>query len=88
MGQSCFNNDEAQLYLILQLFYYTLTRLDDTEKVVSWKPKGLSAKKRTTPTTTDNGLSSSIKWYENSNFCLIFKGICLKQKMQLLLLQI
>ena len=21
-----------------------------------------------------------IKWYENSNFCLIFKGTCLKQR--------
>ena len=57
-----------------------MKRLGDTEKVVSWKSKGLSTEKLTTPTTTDNCLSPSIKWYENSNFCLVFKGSCLKQK--------
>ena len=51
-----------------------------TEKVVSWKSKALSDEKLTTPKTNDNSLSLSIKWYENLNFCLIFKGSCLKQK--------
>ena len=88
ISQSYFNNDGAQLYLILQPLYYTLKRLGDTTKVVSWKSKRLSTKKCTTPTTTDNSLSLSFKWYENSNFCLIFKGSCVKQKAQLLLLQI
>ena len=37
--------------------------------------------KLTTPATTDNSLSSSIKWHGNSNFCLIFKGSCLKLKV-------
>ena len=50
-----------------------------TEKVVSWKSKDLSAEKRTAPTTTDNSLFPSIKWHENSNFCLIFKGSSLKK---------
>ena len=27
-----------------------------------------------------NGFYPSIKWYENSKFCLTFKGSCLKQK--------
>ena len=32
-------------------------------------------KKLTTPTTTDNSLSPSIKWYEIEWYlCLIFKG--------------
>ena len=39
------------------------------------------AEKLTTPATTDNSLSSSIKWHGNSNFCLIFKGSCLKHKV-------
>ena len=77
-----FNNDGAQLYLILQPFCYTLKRLGDTEKVISWKSKALSAKKLITSTTTDNSLSPSVKWYKNSNFCLIFKGSYLKQKKQ------
>ena len=40
-------------YLILQPLYYTLKRLGDNEKVVSWKSKGFSAEKLTTATTTD-----------------------------------
>ena len=71
---------EHKFYLILQPLYYTLKRLGDTEKVISWKCKGLSTEKLATPTTTDNTHSPSIKWYKNSNFCLIFKGSCLKPK--------
>ena len=52
----------------------------DTEKIVSWKSKGLSIEKLITPTTTDNSLSPSINSYGNSNFYLVFKGSCLKQK--------
>ena len=40
----------------------------------------MPAEKLSTPTTTDNSLSPSIKWYGISNFCLVFKGSCLKQK--------
>ena len=39
-----------------------------------------STEKLTTPITTDNSLSLSIKWYKDANFCLIFKGSCLRQK--------
>ena len=57
IGQSYFFNDGAQLYLIFQTLYYTLKRLGDTEKIVSWKSRSLSAEIGTTPTTTDNSLS-------------------------------
>ena len=33
-------------------------------------------------TTTENILFPSIKWYENLNFCLVFKESCLKQTKQ------
>ena len=56
MGQSYFNNDESQNYLIFQPLYYTLRRLGNTERNVSWKFKGLSDEKITTPTTTNNSL--------------------------------
>ena len=46
-----------------QMLYYTLKRLGDTEKIVLWESKDLSAKKLNTPTTTVNSLSPSIKWY-------------------------
>ena len=61
------------------MLYYTLKRLSDTEKILSWKAKGMSARKLTTPATNDNNFSPSIKWNRNSNFCLVFKGSCLKQ---------
>ena len=59
--QSYFFNDGAQLYLIFQPVHYTLKRLGDAEKIISWKPKSLSTEKLTSPTTTDNSLSPSIR---------------------------
>ena len=53
IGQSYFNNNGAQLYLIRQPLYYTLKRLGDVEKVLSWKSKCFSAEKPTTPPPTD-----------------------------------
>ena len=44
------------------------------------KSRGFSAEKLTTPITTYNSFSPSIKWHGNSFFCLVFKGSCLKQK--------
>ena len=59
------------------LFYFKMTRRD-------WKSCIMEiyrfVSQLTTPTTTDNSLSPSIKWYTDSNFCLVFKGICFNQK--------
>ena len=63
ISQSYILSDGAQLYFMFQTLYYTFKKLGDTEKIVSWKSKGLSAEKLITPTTTDNSLSPSIKWY-------------------------
>ena len=43
------------------MLYCTLKRIGHTEKTISWKSKALSTEKLTTPTTTDNSLSPSIK---------------------------
>ena len=77
IGQRYFNNIWAQLSLIHQPVYYTL-KVGDTE-VALWKSKGLPTEKLITPTATDHSLSTSIKWSENSNFCLIFKKSYLKK---------
>ena len=69
IDQDYFLNDGAQLYLMFQMLCYTLRRVGDAEEIISWKSKGLSAKKRTTSTTTNNSLSATIEWYGNSNFC-------------------
>ena len=34
----------------------------------------MSATKLTTPFTTNNSLSPTIKWHEDSKFCLVFKN--------------
>ena len=83
-----FVNDGAWNYLRFQPLCYTLKQLGNTEKVVSWKSKHLLTQKFITPTTTDNNLSPIIKWYENSNFCFIFKGRCLKEKSNFFFFQI
>ena len=75
-AKAAFFNNDAQLYLIFQTVYYTLKKLGDIEKIVSWKSKGLSAEKLTTPTTTDSSLSPLIKWYGDSSFCLVLKRNC------------
>ena len=77
ISQSYFFIDRVQLYLIFQTLYYTLKRLNNTEKIVSWKSRGLSVKNLTAPTTADNSPSLTTKWYRNSNFCLVFKESCL-----------
>ena len=50
---------EHKLYLIFQPLYHTLKRLADTEKVVSWKSKGLSTEKLTTSASTGNNNKGS-----------------------------
>ena len=46
----------------------------------------MSGEKLIALTTADNSLSPSIKWYEDSNICLVFKGSGLKQKNKLIIL--
>ena len=61
IGQSYFFSNGVQLYLTFQPLYNNLKRLGNTEKVVSWKSKDLSAEKRITPTSTYNTIIFSIK---------------------------
>ena len=45
-----------------------------------WKFEGLLTKNLDTPTTTDNSLSPIIRWHEDSDLCLVFRGSRLKQR--------
>ena len=51
---------------MFQPLYYTLKKLDNTEKIISWKSEDLLTDKLTTSTTTNDSLSPSIKRYRNS----------------------
>ena len=80
IGQSYFNNNGSQNCLIFQPLYYTLKRLVNIEKIVSWKSRDLSRKKLTTSFITNNSLSPTTKCHEDLKFCFVLKGSCLKQK--------
>ena len=80
IDQSHFFNVGVHLYLIFQPLYYNSKTLSNSEKVILWKSKGLSTEKLATFFHTDKNLSLTIKWHEDSKFCLMFKGSYLKQK--------
>ena len=67
-----FFNDGSQIYVIFQTLYYTLKRQDNTEKLRYKNLKVCQPKKCTTPTSDNsNSLSPSIKYHEDSKFCLV-----------------
>ena len=88
IGRSYFVNDGAQLYIILQLLCYTLERLSDTEKVVSWKSKDLSTEIFTTPNTTDVVFIHQLNWTKFKFLFNIYRNLLKTKKAQLLLFQI
>ena len=80
IGQSYFVSDGAQLYLIIQLLYYTSKRLGDTEKVVSWNSKGLSAENLLLQPLLKIVFLHRLNGTKIQFFSLIFEESCLKQK--------
>ena len=73
VGQSYYSSDEAQLYLIFQPLHYAFKRPGNAKKDASWKSKGLSSKKLPLLIIV---------------FIPQLNGNSLKQKIQLLFLQI
>ena len=64
------------------LYIYYILRLTSAGNVTAWISKGLSTENFVTPTTSNNSLSATVKWYEDSNFCLVFIGSRLKQEKE------
>ena len=61
--KSYFINDKAQLNLIFQPIYKTITIFSDLPNIVSeWEFKGLSNEKFRPPSTTNNALSLKLEW--------------------------
>ena len=54
MNQKNYRHLTLKFFYWSKLLYYTLKIIGNTEKVVSWKSKGVSDEKHTTPTTSDN----------------------------------
>ena len=61
IGQSCFNNDGAQLYLIFQPTYKTITFSGLPFTISEWESKGLSNEKFK-PYTANKSLSPKLLW--------------------------
>ena len=82
IGQSYFNNDGAQLYLIFQTIHKTITTFLGFPNTISeWESQGLSNEKFKPLHTANKSLSPKLLWY-NSRIKLKFNGSCLKQEDQ------
>ena len=79
IGQSYFNNDRAQLYVIFQPICKTISTFSGLPDTISeWESKGLSNEKIKPPYTTNKSLFPKKVWMNNSRIKLEFKGSCLK----------
>ena len=78
IGKSHFEEDGTQNYLVFQPLnkYFKLTI--NTDYVLSWKSKGLSAESIKPPTTSDNSLTPIVSYY-GTKTGVKFTGSCLKQ---------
>ena len=80
IGQSYFNIDGAQHYLLFQPIYKIVTTFSGlTYKISEWESKGLSNEIFTPPYIVNNSLSPKLLWNE-SRIKLKFGGSCLKQE--------
>ena len=76
------NDDGAQLYLIFQPIYKTITTFSDLPDTISeCESKGLSNEKFKLPYSPNKSLSPKLVWY-NYKMKLKFKEIWLKQEDQ------
>ena len=81
IGQSYFNNNGAQLYLIFQPIHKTITTFSGLPGIISeWESKGLSNETFMLPFTSNKSISPKLVWMNNSRIRLEFKGTCLKQE--------
>ena len=63
VGKSHFEEDVAKNYLVFQLIVRYLKLITDTNYILSWKSKGLSAESIKPPTTSDNSLTRELNYY-------------------------
>ena len=77
-NKSHFEEDNTQNYLVFQSIQRYFKKIDITERILSWKSKGLSDEVIKFPATTDNSLAPSLKYIGNK-IRAKFVGSCLKQ---------
>ena len=72
------SEDGSQAYLIFQAIYTHFKTVTNTNYILSWKYRGLSAESIKPPTTSDNSLNPELS-YIDYNIRVKFTGSCLKQ---------
>ena len=72
------SEDGSQAYLIFQPVYRYFKTVTNTNYILSWKSKGLSAESIKATTTSGNSLNPELSYYEY-RIRLKFTGSCLKQ---------
>ena len=86
-GKNYFDEDATQSYLVFQpIFRYFKVNMitNVTSYVLSWKSKGLSHETIKPPRTSDNSLTPSINYINNTDKIRIkFTRSCLKQSNKL-----
>ena len=80
IGKSHFDEDVTQHYLVFQpiIRYFKVNTITNTDYVLSWKSKGLSADSIKPPTTSDNSLTAEFNYY-GTKTRVKFNGSCLKE---------
>ena len=72
------SEDGSQAYLIFQALYRYFKTITNTNYILSWKSKGLSAESIKPPTTSDNSLIPELSSIDYK-IRVKFTGSCLKQ---------
>ena len=78
LGKSHLEEDDTQNYLVFQPLNKYIKVITNTDYILSWKSKALSAESIKPPTTSDNSLTPLLNYY-GTKTRLKFTGCCLKQ---------
>ena len=78
IAKSHFEEDGIQNYLVFQPLNKYFKGIANTDYVLSWKSKGLSAETIKPPTTSHNSLTPAVSYYGTKSR-VKFIGSCLKQ---------
>ena len=78
IGKSHFEEDGTENYLVFQsiITYFKVNKITNTDYVLSWKSKGLSAE---TIKSSNNSLTPTLNYYDDFKVRVKFTGSCLKQ---------
>ena len=79
-GKSHFEEDVTQNYLLFQpiIRYFKVNTITNTDCILSWKSKGLSAESIRPPTISDNSFTPELNYY-GTKTSVKFNGSCLQQ---------